>query len=450
MKATHLLLCSGIVLALSCHSQTPPDFIQKTEQLAQQATDMGIFSGSIGISKGGKMVYTKHFGFADWNSKRPFTESTLFDIGSFNKDYTKEMINGLVKEGRISLNDPLGKHLKLFGNENDDKITIGQLVEMRSGMGDYLMAPGFSKKEKRGNLTLQDRLNVIKQQPLHFEPGQGKKYSNSGYVVLGALIEKVTGKSYDQNLKERILQPLGLTQTFYLKKDITMRKERALGTEMNFKGEKKTVDDVWSDASPDGGIYATMNDLNTFMTAFYEGKLPSGTNYGKGPLAGGSNYWNTVVVPFEDGTLAVVMSNMGEVADELAMRIHAIGTGNKPAPLQKPKEAQLYADLKEKGINYIEQNLKNITNDFELPYDDRFLNFFGYRFMNGGDLEAALALLQLNNKLFPKVANTYDSLAEAWLKKGNKEKAKQLYEKALEIDPDLKNAKDMLQEIKRG
>lgn len=447
MNLKHLLLCTGMAMTSVCQSQMPADFEQKIEQLANKAWDMGILSGSIGIARDGKMVSIKHYGYADWDKKTPFTQNTLFDIGSFNKAFTKEMTNQLIKEGKLHVDDPLGKYMQLFGNENDSKITINHLLEMKSGMGDYMQVPGFFAREREGNLTVQDRLDFIKKQPLLFEPGKGEQYSNSGYAVLGAVIEKVTGKSYDQNLKERILQPLGLKNTFYTKADITSKQQRAIGTEMNFKGEKKAFDDVWNDAAPDGGMYATMQDLYTFISAFYEGRLPSGTKYIKRPLAGGSNYWNSVAVPFDDGTIVLVMANLDRTADEVGRRIYAIGTGKEAKPLDAPKEWKLYTNLKEKGIDYVEQNIKDIIKEFNLQYSPRFLNYFGYRFMNGGDVDAGLALLELNNKLFPTVANTYDSLGEAWLKKGDKEKAKYYYKKALETDPELKNAQEMLKKI---
>jgi CubicO group peptidase (beta-lactamase class C family) len=450
MNLKHLLLCTGIAMTSYCQSQTPADLEQKIEQLANQAWDMKIFSGSIGVARDGKIIYTKHYGYADWDNKKPFNENTLFDIGSFNKAFTREMINQLTKEGKLNVDDPLSKYLQLFGNENDNKITINHLLEMKSGLGDYLQAPGFFAREREGNLTLPDRLEYIKKQPLLFEPGKGEQYSNSGYAVLGAVIEKITGTSYDQNLKERILQPLGLKNTFYTKKDIVSKQHRAVGTEMNFKGEKKSIDDVWSDASPDGGMYATMQDLYTFISAFYNGLLPSGTKYIKRPLAGGSNYWNSVVVPFDDGTIVLVMANVDRTADELGRRIYAMGTGKEARPLEVPREWKLHANLKEKGIGYVEENLKDIVKEFNLQYSPRFLNYFGYRFMNGGDVDAGLALLELNNKLFPAVANTYDSLGEAWLIKGDKEKAKHFYKQALEKDPELKNAQEMLKKIEEG
>jgi tetratricopeptide (TPR) repeat protein len=238
-----------------------------------------------------------------------------------------------------------------------------------------------------------------------------------------------------------------LTQTFYSKAEVRNQSNRALGTEMNFKGEKKAIDDVYSDAAPDGGAYASLNDLLLLMTAMHQGKLPSGRKYPKTPLAGGSNYWNTVVIPFEDGTMVLIMSNLEHIADELGRRVYNLGMGKSPAPLEMPREQQLYKNLKEKGISYIEKNMKSILSDFDLPYDARFLNYFGYRFMNGGDTDAALELFALNTRLFPKQANTYDSLGEAWLKKGNNAEAIRWYKKALEVDPAFGNARKMLDQL---
>jgi hypothetical protein len=356
----------------------------------------------------------------------------------------------LIKEGSIKENDPLSKFMDLFGDKTDSKITVRQLIDMRSGLGDYLNVPGFEKKEEAGNLTIQDRLEAIKKQPLLFEPGKGMEYSNSGYVVLGAIIEKVTGRSYKENLEERIFKPLKLANTYVAKADIINKHQRAVGTQIDFKGEKMSVDDLRSDASPDGGIFTTIHDLMTFAIATQKGSLPSGTKYPFKPIAGGSDYWNTVLIPFADGTMIIVMSNMDMSADELGMRIYQTGTGKTPQPLRYPKEMQLYRDLKEKGIAHIETSIKKIVRDFDLEYDSRFLNYFGYRFLNGGDIDAALQLFELNTRLFPTVANTYDSLAEAWLKKGNKELAIKFYKKVLEVDANSKSVKEKLAELQKG
>ncbi len=225
-----------LIIILSIHNIYSDDFSDKLDKILNEYNDIGMFSGNVLAAKDGIVIYEKQFGYADWENKTPVTPQTLFRIGSLNKVFTHTMIKQLEKEGRLSLSDPLSKYLDLYPKETGDKITIKMLIEMKAGLGDYLMNPAFNQNRDKFR-TVNDFLEIIKDEPLLFEPGAGQEYSNSGYVVLGAIIEKVTGISYTENLKERLTEPLGLTNTHYLLLGETVP-DMAKGTRIKFSGGK--------------------------------------------------------------------------------------------------------------------------------------------------------------------------------------------------------------------
>jgi CubicO group peptidase (beta-lactamase class C family) len=446
MKTLLFTLVSVLLTFHSFGQADDKEIIKNTDTLLNDAIRKGIFSGVVIISRDGQPVYKKQYGFADWNSKRPVDENTLYNIGSLNKQFTEEMIRQLSKEGKLRYTDPLSKYLSLFPTGPGSRINIQQLMEMSSGLGDYMRNPAF-RDLSNTDFSINDVLEIIKKEPLLFEPGSRKMYSNSGYVVLGAVIEMITGKTYEENLRSRIVEPLGLKNVYYTKAEKMEHPERAFGTRIDFEGNKTSIDDI-TNSLPDGSIYTNARDLMAFAEAKRSHGLPSGYNYEvSGTFAGGTQTWNSLFSYNTSGMSFIIMANMGNIADELGTHIRSIINGESFQPLQLPYEMNLYSILKEKGINYIESNIRDLAKQANLPYDDRFLNYFGYRLLDGNQTDPAIQVFTLNVKLFPRVANCYDSLAEAYLKKGNKKEARKVYEELLKLDPGNQRVKDLLQDL---
>jgi CubicO group peptidase (beta-lactamase class C family) len=419
---------------------------RRTDSLMTDAAKKGIFSGVIIISHDGKDIYHKKSGYADWKTQRAVDDGTLFNIGSLNKQFTEELIHQLVKEKNLWYDAPLSKYLDLFPPETGDKITIRQLLNMRAGLGDFLQDPRFRKIES-SDFTLAQLADIIKDEPLLFEPGTSQKYSNSGYAVLGRVIEKVTGKSYEKNIEERIARPLGLKDLYYTKEEKMRQGRRAYGTSIEYDGRKKSIDDI-SNSSPAGGIYTTASDLLAFTQAKLRNSLPSGNAYGNGMFGGGTPFWNAAIYyNKKDGYTFVILANMGEIADEISRRIVAIIGGDDFPPLDSPFIVKLYSLINEKGYDYIKSHAAAIASQAHRPYDDRFLNFFGYQFLEADKTDIAVALFTINAELFPGVPNTYDSLAEAYLKAGDKKNAASCYKKELELDPNNSRVRQALSDL---
>lgn len=418
----------------------------QVDSLINDATAKGIFSGQVSINHQGKNIYYKQSGYADWNTKRAIDNGTLFNIGSLNKQLTAEIIHQLVNEGKIAYADPLSKHLTLYKPAIGNKITIQHLLDMQAGLGDYLENPKFDAI-RFTDFKMAGLLEIIKTEPLLFEPGTAKEYSNSGYVVLGAIIEKITNLSYVENVEARIAKPLGLSNIYCSRSQKAAQANRAFGTEIKFDGSKKSVDDI-SNCTPAGGIYTSIVDLQKFAEAKMNGTLPSHAKSGKGMVAGGTPFWNSVIYfNNENGYTFVVMANTGNIADELATRIKSIIKNEPYPPLKFPSAITLYQSLNAQGPDFVKSNLQQFADDAGLPLDARFLNFFGYQFLNAGEMEAALKLFKINVEVYPKDANAYDSLAEAFQKSGDKVNALINYKKALELDPENERIKNTIRKI---
>jgi len=411
----------------------------KLDKIVNEYYDLGMFSGNVLVAKDGNIIYEKQFGYADWQAKIPVTSSTLFRIGSLNKMFTHAMIKQLEGEGKISLNDPLSNFLDIYSKETGDKITIKMLIEMKAGLNDYLGNPAFF--QNRGKFkTVNDFLEIIKDEPLLFEPGTGREYSNSGYVVLGAIVEKVTGKSYVENLNERFIKPLGLTNTHYLLIGETVP-NMANGTRITFSGEK--VNSPFTEQpSPAGGMFSNAQDLLKFEQYIRKTGLIS-----PGIRAGGTPVWNSILAQMKDGYTVIINSNLGQVADEIIMRYEdALNGKDYPKP-NVNMEMKMYAILKNEGIEKLESSLQQIFEEYGLLYKDKHLNFFGYELMNDNLLDDAIEIFKLNAKLFPGMPNVWDSLGEAYMNKGENKLAIESYKRVLELDTENQNAKKMLDKL---
>lgn len=443
------LISTFIFVTISFAQQSDKSISQKVDSLLTDAFAKGIFTGEVLISHNSEKVYYKQFGFADWKTKSPIDENTLFNIGSLNKQFTEEIIHQLVNENKLSYTDNLSKYLDLFPNEPGNKITIQQLLDMKAGLGDYLRSPEFNELQFK-DFSLSELIDIIKREPLLFDPGTSKAYSNSGYVVLGAIIEKLTNESYEKNLIDRIVKPSGLEYMYYTREEKGRQMNRAYGTEINSDGNKTSFDDI-SNSTPAGGNYTNINNLLKFTEAKLKNTLPSEKKYESGMFAGGTPFWNAVISHNEkNGYAFVVMANTGDIADELAPRINSIIKNEPFPPLELPFNRTLYKIINEKGIDYVKVNVEKLAEQASLPYDARFLNYFGYQFLNGNNDDMAISLFKYNVELFPADANPYDSLAEAYLKIGDKINALKYYKMELQLAPGNQNVKAIIAELENG
>ncbi len=169
------------------------------------------FAGAVLVMRKGATLYQKAFGLASREHGVPNTVETRFNLGSINKLFTRVAVAQLVEKGLLAPTDTLGTLLPDYPNRDAAaKVTLEQLLDMTSGIGDFF-GPRFDETPKDRLRSIRDYLPLFASDPLLFEPGTQNRYSNGGYVVLGAVIEKVTGQDYYTYVREHVFDPAGMT-----------------------------------------------------------------------------------------------------------------------------------------------------------------------------------------------------------------------------------------------
>jgi CubicO group peptidase (beta-lactamase class C family) len=435
----------------------------KTDKLVNEYIDLGIFSGVVLISEQGKPFYEKAFGQANRETNSPNTLATKFSIGSMNKSFTRTIILQLIDEGKLRFDSKMVDFIDGFEQDQAQNIEIVHLLNHSSGFGDYHSPEYFDLPYDKKNI--QGIMPVLKKMDLLFPPGEENEYSNAGYIILGAIVEKITGKTYAENVEERIAKPLKLNDLVTGK--VKETPDRAIGYMKTIYGYENNEEYI-SEPRSDGGFYANIYDIHKFYRTylltdqlfstevknkdgFFERIAPVYKENGAGiPLAGGFNGANTVHLEMlADNISIVVFANMDEpVAEKIAIGILNIINGKAPEKPMLPAKLNVYTLYKEKGINHVKENFDVLTSNwFDNDPKDLILNNLGYDLLFDGKIDEALDIFKLNTELFPAVGNCWDSYGEALLKKGDKQAALSAYKKALEINPNIPSAKQAVMEL---
>ncbi|HSK72602.1 MAG TPA: serine hydrolase domain-containing protein, partial [Pyrinomonadaceae bacterium] len=269
-KIAALLVITLITVSLAFAQ----DKAQKIDEMLRTYYDYGQFNGSVLVADGGKVIYKKGFGMANFEWEIPNQPDTKFRIGSVTKQFTAALILQLVEEGKIKLDGRVTDYLPDYRKETGEKVTVHQLLNHTSGIPSYTGLPGFIANESRNPYAVKDFVKKFASGDLEYEPGSKFSYNNSGYFLLGAIIEHVAGKPYAKVLQERILDPLGMKDTGY---DLhaPLIKKRAWGYQKTPNGY---VNAAYLDMSlpyAAGSMYSTVEDLYKWDQALYENKIIS-------------------------------------------------------------------------------------------------------------------------------------------------------------------------------
>jgi D-alanyl-D-alanine carboxypeptidase len=273
----HLIANFGLS-AIDNPNEPPPSRMSESDLLAalraklDQEAAADRFSGAVLLAKNGQPIYTAAFGLADREKKVPNKLDTRFRIGSMNKMFTAVSILQLAQAGKIQLNDPLGKYLTGYPNKNvASKVTIHHLLTHTGGTGDFF-GPQFDahRLELR---ALQDYVTLYGNRDLAFEPGSRWEYSNYGFLLLGLVIEKVSGESYYDYVRDHVYQPAGMRSTDSLAEGEIVP-DRSIGY---MKEDSPTwqpnTDTLPPRGTSAGGGYSTVEDLLRFANALNGHKL---------------------------------------------------------------------------------------------------------------------------------------------------------------------------------
>lgn len=445
IASRRVLLCAAVVLSfcqqVAVAQNGAKDHAAKVQELLEVANKYRVFNGTALVAENGKVIYKGAFGMANMEWSIPNAPDTRFRLGSITKQFTSMLTLQLVEQGKIKLDGKISDYLPDYRKDIGEKVTIHHLLTHTSGIPSYTSQPGFFENVSRNPYKVTDFVTKYTSGNLEFEPGSKFTYNNSGYFLLGAIIEKVTGKSYEQVLKENILDPLGMKNTGYDHHDTLIPKRAA--------GYGKTADGYTNAAYLDmsipyaaGSMYSTVDDLYLWDQALYTDKLitaqskelmykPFLDNYAYGwnvsdssfkvneqPVqiirhGGGINGFSTMIARFpKEKNLIVILDNTAQNTGRLSETITKI-LYNQPYELPKMSFIPLLEKtLKEKGSEAAVAHYRELKEKQAATYDfsESESNRFGFMLAQAGKLKEAIQVFKLNLESYPKNAAALDML----------------------------------------
>jgi D-alanyl-D-alanine carboxypeptidase len=229
------------------------------------------FMGVALIAVNGSPIFEKSYGWADLEWEVPQTPVAIFRLGALTKTFTAAAILLLAQKGRLQVEDPIGNHVEDLPKAWQH-ITLHQLMTHSSGIANYTNQPGFWNQVVIKSNTPQELVGVVREKPLEFEPGKRWGYSNTNYVLLGMVIEKVSGMKYAEYLKQNILGPLDLKDTGY-DSGRAVLKHRARGYTSSPSGMENASYIDMSVPYSASGVHSTVHDMLRWDQALYTDKL---------------------------------------------------------------------------------------------------------------------------------------------------------------------------------
>lgn len=438
-----LLLSSGTIYASGSNNiqdegAANKALISKTDEIIKQYTAPGWFSGSVMILRGKDVIYDKSFGYSDIEEKVKNTSNTKIRIGSINKHYTATLVLQKVQSGSLSLDDTLDKFDLGFEKDIAKKITVRHLLQHRAGFADMSILEYFRNYRKMK--TINDKLPLLVNKPLNSEPGEEYNYSNYGYIVLGAILEKLEEKSFKEIIADNLIDVIDAKNTIY---DLTENvKGKAQSYQFNALGQKVNRTSRLENITPDGGMYATTYDIAHFYYELFYGEKLLNDNF-KAVLGNGykdsARTWSEILLSdkaqwssygggqgvsaaaeiiIKDKLMVIVLANTdGNVAELISQRIADAYKTNDYEEITLPVGLFVNNLLNTKGSQYFADHAKEAL--FAAGYTKigpRPLNKLGFALLDDKQTDKAISVFIANNKLFPDVAFTFDSMAMAIIK----------------------------------
>jgi D-alanyl-D-alanine carboxypeptidase len=313
--------------------------LREVAQYLEHESKMDAFSGAVLLARDEQAIWKKAYGMASKEFQVPNRPDTKFNLGSINKIFTQISIGQLYEDGKLSMADPIQKFIPEYPNTRAaQKVTIRHLLDMSSGIGDFF-GEKFEKTPKDLFRKNSDFLQIFAGDSLMFEPGTKRQYSNGGYVVLGAIIEKTSGQNYYEYVRDHIFRPAGMMSTESYQADESVPNLAEGYTHEGFeKNEwRKNIYSRPARGSSAGGGYSTAEDLLKFTIAlkkksFFKKPDTWGALHGEPPgsnaqkqgglgIAGGAPGINAAIeTGIGKGYAAIVLSNYDPPAAERVMK----------------------------------------------------------------------------------------------------------------------------------
>lgn len=473
------LICLSFI-TIQCYAQK--EEIAKIDSIVSYYIENGMFNGTLLIAKKNEIIYHKSFGYSDVESGKELNTNTPFCLASITKQFTATAIMILENQNKLKFTNTIGQIFPELP-EYLHQIKIVNLLQHTSG----LKRSHYKHHEKLNNEEVYGNLMRTASDTLLFEPNTDLNYSNTSYILLALIIEKISGQSYQDFLEEKIFAPLGMTNTFVFSNHDKGRNDIAIAYD-GF-GNK---DDYNVLTYGSAGIYSTPEDLFRWTQSFttdqilpydikkraYEqvvsksgkvldSKIRENTwGYGFGlrifrdslaKVVGHSGafggFYNVMAKDMKYDNDVIILSNNGRLLDinnfgKLFLNI--LRRQEYEMPLLSIDKAirQMCIEDIDKGISYYHQLKSNFIDKYKFN-NEQELNRLGYALLKMDDIEGAIKIFKLLISEFPDSPNPYDSLGEAYYQKEDYEQALANYRKAIEFGGTYGNAKYMINKIEK-
>ncbi|MFK8162133.1 MAG: serine hydrolase [Lewinella sp.] len=464
-----LLLC----LAFTCCQKAEPNFEERLTTLHETIDQLGkedVFSGVVLLRRGDETLLKEAYGLADLDTKEVNDLNTKFNLASMNKMFTATAIMQLREAGQLDLQDFVGHHLPDYPDlAVRDSVTIEQLLTHTSGLGDFFNEK-FEQREPASVRTLDDYFSLFVGDPLNFKPGEEFAYSNAGYIVLGLIIEQLTGRSYYDHIHEKIFMPLAMNDTGWGHSDTIvpgLAKAYGLPDSLGVWQENPYLGIKGSSA---GGGFSTVGDLSKFVDGLKSNRLVSAktlaemtddrfeNGYGYGFSLRDLNGWKVyghnggfpgvsgeVDIFDRDDLVAISLSNRGPRDGWATMRSHL-----REAIVGKTGESQSFQHSEEVVAAYEAEGKSAalaLAESFAGALDERQLVHHSEQYYEAGEHLKAIALLEIVVHSFPESWFPISIMADLQIERGDTSTAVVNYKKSLALNPDNRWATDRLKEL---
>ena len=450
------------------------DLAERADALVTAFHQAGQFDGSVLIADGDRVVYERGVGHANRAWAVPNAPDTRHRIASVTKQFTAALVMQLVESGDLALDAPVTRYLPDYPAEQGDHVTVHHLLSHTGGVPEHTGGPDY-EDVVRDPTSPAALIGLFSGRPLDFEPGAKYQYSNSGYVLLGAIVEAVTGQSYADAVRQRLAVPLGLVDTEVQTSGAVLGR---LASGYVRRAGSGVRDAAFIDPSVPyaaGAVVSTVRDLHRWTRALHAGEpfrdaatlermvapVLGGYAYGlevstlavgdrEVPVIGhsgglpGSTAW-LAYFPESERTVVVLSNaydNVGAVMRALAQLAHG-----RDVPMPTASVTTVLAGVIEtEGVEAAVARHRQLRADGGRS-DEHQLDRLGRRLLEDGDVPGAVRLLELNAELYPDASDVHAGLGAAYLAAQDPERAAASTLRALELDPENDGARQTLERL---
>ncbi|MBB1285797.1 beta-lactamase family protein [Flavisolibacter sp. BT320] len=431
--------------------------------------------GVILVASKDRVLYEKGYGLANFENKTPHTPETVFKTESVGKMFTATAVLQLLEQNKLQLNKTVKELLPALNIRNSDKITVEQLLKHTSGLQSPWDHPAWQFKK---DYTREELIRIIEEVPLAFDtPGKEMFYSNSGYYILGWIIEKLTGQPYDHYFQQHFFTPLHMRSTRHLNDTVMPAKGGAQPYQViSSKRFISLGTTVGPKSSPAGGWISTANDLYRFMRALSTGKLikpqtlemmqtangaapkdsvfrfyafgletyrnqpvPGTMVYGHN--GGGAGFSIDAFVDKESGLIVTSCTNLYQNSRPIAMNYLSLALNKPLQPVSQSFAIKIYDMIDSVGIDAFIQNEKEYFKQLNLQVHPGVFARLCDAMRQAGDYALCTKWMALARAYFPEEGFLWVLSGENEASAGNKPEARRLFEKAKEVGEKRKDAR---------